>query len=192
VPDPLASRLREFASREDALFLSLPHDLKKSGGFIAALNNASGKPSGKTTSLWNAREGRNTTAQVGMLCVSRYDNTGKVSYRDLILAAADAYLNSQPSNDEDAWPMTFGHAVSLQVAAWRHSAKPAYLESARTIADIAIEKFWGTNALPKASFKTDHYETITGADTLALALVELHLHILHITAVRCPPNTIDR
>ena len=37
-----------------------------------------------------------------------------------------------------------------------------------------------------------HYETITGADTLALALVELHLSILHITAVRCPPNTIDR
>ncbi|MGI8604727.1 MAG: hypothetical protein ACR2OZ_17290 [Verrucomicrobiales bacterium] len=52
--------------------------------------------------------------------------------------------------------------------------------------------FWGINALPKASLKSDHYETITGADTLALALVELHLNILAITAVRCPPNTIDR
>ena len=47
-------------------------------------------------------------------------------------------------------------------------------------------------SLPRASLKTGHYETITGADTLALALVELHLHILHITAVRCPSNTIDR
>jgi hypothetical protein len=25
-----------------------------------------------------------------------------------------------------------------------------------------------------------------------IALVELHLHILYITAVRCPPNTADR
>jgi hypothetical protein len=67
-----------------------------------------------------------------------------------------------------------------------------YLECARKFGDLAVEKFWGTNALPRASLKTDHYETITGADTLALALVELHLNVLHITAVRCPPNTIDR
>ena len=35
-------------------------------------------------------------------------------------------------------------------------------------------------------------ETITGADSLALALVELHLSLLQITAVVCPANTIDR
>ena len=57
---------------------------------------------------------------------------------------------------------------------------------------MALEKFWGTSPLPRASLKSEHYESITGADTLALALVELHLNILHITAVRCPPNTIDR
>ena len=45
---------------------------------------------------------------------------------------------------------------------------------------------------PAAGVKSRHYETITGADTLALALIELHLQVLHITAVRCPPNTIDR
>jgi hypothetical protein len=187
VPEPLASRLRQFASREDAAFLSLPHDLKGRGGFVGPVEGL-----GKLTPLWDASYSGKTTAQVGLMCVSRYDNTGKVGYRDLILAAADPYSNSQPGDDEDAWPMTFGHAISLQVAAWRHSARPAYLERARQFADIALEKFWGTNALPKASFKTDHYETITGADTLALALLELHLNILHITAVRCPPNTIDR
>ena len=126
------------------------------------------------------------------MCVSRYDNTGRTGHHDLLRAAADSYLNSLPSEGEDVWPGTVGHVISLQVAAWRHSAKPAYFERARTFADLAIERFWGTNALPRASFKTDHYETITGADTLALALAELHLQILHITAVRCPPNTIDR
>ena len=127
-----------------------------------------------------------------MMCVSRYDNTGNVRYRDLVLAAADAYLDSLPGDADDAWPATFGHAISLQLAAWRHSADWKYMERARKLGDVAMEKFWGTNVLPKASFKTDHYESITGADTLALALTELHLQILHITAVRCPPNTIDR
>jgi hypothetical protein len=127
-----------------------------------------------------------------MMCVSRYDNTGKTGYRALLVAAADAYLHSLPADGEDIWPGTFGHAISLQIAAWRHTAKPVYLERARQFGDIAIEKFFGTNALPRASFKSDHYESITGADTLVLALAELHLQVLHITAVRCPPNTIDR
>ena len=189
VPEPLASRLREFASREDAACLS-PH-FTASGRSLKPSDKSARQPGGKASSLWNAADGV-TTAQLGLMCVSRYDNTGKIGYRDRILASADAYLDAQPSESEDLWPMTFGHAISLQVAAWRHSANAAHLNSARRIADLAVEKFWGTNALPKASFQTDHYETVTGADTLALALVELHLNILHITAVRCPPNTIDR
>jgi hypothetical protein len=35
-------------------------------------------------------------------------------------------------------------------------------------------------------------ELTPGIDTLALSLVELHLHVLYITAVRYAPNTIDR
>ena len=34
--------------------------------------------------------------------------------------------------------------------------------------------FWQDNPLPRASLKTGHYETITGADSLALALLEVH------------------
>ena len=58
--------------------------------------------------------------------------------------------------------------------------------------DEDVQKLFDQGPLPRASLKSQHYETITGADTLALGLVELHLHILAITAVRCPPNTIDR
>ena len=190
VPEVQAARLRAFAAREDEIFCAWPHDLKRRTGFAG--EPAAVKPDHRPTPLWNADNGGNTTARVGMMCVARYENTGKLAYRNLIFAAADAYLNSLPAADEDVWAGTFGQAISLEVAAWRHSAKPAYLESARKLADWAVERFWGTNALPRASLKTDHYETITGADTLALALVELHLNILHITAVRCPLNTIDR
>jgi hypothetical protein len=191
VPEALASRLRSFARREDEIFCSTPHNVKQSGGFVTVVSKTSAKPEAASTPLWQARYGGSTTAQIAMMCVSRYDNTGYVGYRDLILSAADAYLDSAPA-DEDVWPLTFGHAISLQMAAWRHSADWKYMERARKLGEIAAEKFWGANALPKASLKSDHYEGITGGDTLALALLELHLNILHITAVRCPLNTIDR
>jgi len=193
VPEPLASRLRAFADREDSIFCSLPHDFQGNGGFVVSLDKASAKGGVTVSPLWDARYGGMTTAQVGMMCVARYDNACKAKYLELITAAADAYGNSLPDESVDAWPMTFGHAISLQLAAWRHTARPVYMDRARALADAAIARFWADNSpLPAASVKSRHYETITGADTLALALVELHLQILHITAVRCPPNTIDR
>jgi hypothetical protein len=88
--------------------------------------------------------------------------------------------------------MTFGHAISLELAAWRSTARLVYLDRARALADIAVKRFFDAGPLPQVSFKSQHDESITGIDTLALALVELHLHTLHITAVRCPSNTIDR
>ena len=39
--------------------------------------------------------------------------------------------------------------------------------------------------------KTGHYETITGADSLALALLEVHA-ATHGLTNRIPTNTIDR
>ena len=128
-----------------------------------------------------------------MMCVSRYENTGDTRYRDLIHAAADVYVAHPPSDDVDSWPLTFGQAISLELAAWRSTSRQEYLDRAIKLADSAIQIFWTDDSpLPKASSKSDHYESITGSDTLAMALVELHLGILGITAVRCPPNTIDR
>jgi hypothetical protein len=192
VPEPLAARLRAFAAREDELFCALPHDLPGKGGFVTSVTKATGKPTGGCTPLWDARYGGDTTAMMGMMCVARYESSGRVPYRNLITAAADAYLNSLPAEEVDAWPMTFGHAISLELAAWRATARPVYFDRARALGSLAVERFWQDSPLPRASLKTGHYETITGADTLALALVELHLSLLHITAVRCPANTIDR
>ena len=192
VPEPLASRLRAFANREDEVFCQVPHGLDSDGGFVSALDRATGKPTNGYTPLWEARYGGYTTAQVGMMCVARYENTGKIGYRQLITQAANAYLNSAPDADVDVWPMTFGHAISLELAAWRATARPVYFDFARELGSLAVKRFWEDNPLPRASFRAAHYESITGADTLALALVELHLHILHITAVPYPSNTIDR
>ena len=192
VPEPLRTRLKVFASRADEIFCTLSHEVPSTGGFVMELRKGASEPPLRRTPLWAARYRSSTTAQVGMMCVSRYDNTGRTGYRDLFVAAADAYADSLPAAEADVWPMAFGQAISLQLAAWRHTARWGYFERARGLADLALTKFFQGSSLPRASAKSDHYESLTGADTLALALVELHLNVLHITAVRCPPNTIDR
>ncbi|MBI4579284.1 MAG: hypothetical protein HY718_06250, partial [Planctomycetes bacterium] len=50
---------------------------------------------------------------------------------------------------------------------------------------------WQGHPLPRASLKTGHYEAITGADSLALALLDLHAAINKLeTPIPC--NGIDR
>ena len=56
---------------------------------------------------------------------------------------------------------------------------------------MAVELFWQDNPLPRASLKTGHYETITGCDSLALALLDVHA-ATHGLKQRIPSNTIDR
>ncbi len=190
MPETLAKRLRAFAARQDQAFCALPHDLKTKGGFALA-GRVAARPDGLTP-LWRPRQDGHTTAMRAMMCVSRYENTGDVRYRDLIHAAADAYRNALPPDDADVWPMTFGHAISLQLAAWRSTSRQEYLDYRREARGPARPTILGRRPPAAGGLQVAHYDTATGADTLALALVELHLSILHITAVRCPPNTIDR
>ncbi len=192
VPEPLRTRLTALAAQEDEKFCSLPHDLKHKRAFVKSLDPAGVAPHISYTSLWDPQHGRHTTAAVAVMCVSRYQNTGRIAYRKLIVAAADAYLDSLPGDRIDAWPLSFGQAISLQLAAFRITARPEYRARAFRLGEIAVEKFFFYSPLPRASLKTDHYEATTGADTLVLALAELQLSTLHITAVRTPANTIDR
>ena len=109
-----------------------------------------------------------------MFYLGRYEQVGNPAYRDLVVATADAYIDSQPGENVDTWPMSFGHAISLQVAAYRFTGKPIYLAQAERLAQLAVELYWQDNPLPRASLRTGHYEAITGADSLALSLLEIH------------------
>jgi len=82
--------------------------------------------------------------------------------------------------------------ISARSSRRRENARQKYYARAPKLGAISGQSFFAGNPLPRASLKSDHYESVTGADTLALALAELHLSVLHITAVRTPPNTIDR
>lgn len=177
VPDPLATRLRAFALKEDELILP---DLRKQ------LDGQAAAPP-----LWQAGYSASTLASSAMFCWARYQQTTNAAYRDLILRYADRYADSRPEEDVDAWPMSFGHAISTQLAAYKLAREPKYLAQAQRLGRMAVEIFWQDNPLPRASMHTGHYETITGADSLALALVELHAATRSL-ANTIPANTIDR
>jgi hypothetical protein len=175
LPEPLSSRLRTFAEKEDELILA---DMTKQGP-------EDYRP------MWQAGYSSGTAASYTMFCLARHEQTGNPAYRDLLIKTADAYLDSIPEEDEDVWPMSFAHAISAQVAAYRWTKREVYREAACKLARMAVAMFWQDNPLPRASFKTGHYETITGSDSLALALLEVHA-ITHDLSVRIPSNTIDR
>jgi hypothetical protein len=174
----MARRLRVAAGRGDDAFCALPHDLKSKAGFALASG-----PDPAVTPLWPTRVGQPSTAAVAVLCVSRYENTADTRFRDLVHAAAEAYLTTDPPENDQVTAIAFGHGISLQLAAWRSTSRQQHLDRAIQLADLAVKRFFADGPLPRESL---------GTDTLAISLVELHLSILHITAVRCPPNTIDR
>ena len=126
-----------------------------------------------------------------MFALARFNQTAKTDFRDIVLAVADAYLDALPTEDVDVWPMSFAHVISAQTAAYRLTRSPVYLEQACRYAQMAVEMFWQDSPLPRASLKTDHYETITGADSLALALLEVHAALNNLD-MEIPANTIDR
>lgn len=192
LPQSLASKLRALAAFEDSIFLAMPHDLPGQG-FAHTLDRATGLPTadGVGTSLWVAGYGSGTTASFAMNCVARYEQTGHAGYRDLIVAAADTYRDSRMDEDVDVWPMTLGHVISLQLAAYKYTHNNLYMNQALNFAEMAMDMYWQDSPLPRAGLKLGHYETISGADTLALALLEVHA-VVHNMAIAVPANTIDR
>lgn len=180
VPEPLRSRLRKFAEIEDRLILE---DLRKQYG----------QPDGTLLfkPTWQAGYSAGVIADWAMFGWARHEQVKKEEYRNLVIAVANAYIDTLPDEDVDVWPMSIAHIISAQVAAYKLTKRDVYLEQACRFARMAVDTFWQDNPLPRASFKTDHYETITGADSLALALLEVHAAISNMK-IAIPSNTIDR
>jgi len=179
VPEPLASRLRAFAAKEDELILA---DIEKQ--FMGGTNVY-------TPPKWQNGYSAGTLSSTAMFCLGRHEQTGHPAYRDLLVKIARRYLGSRPDEDVDAWPQSFAHVISAQVAAHRLTKEAVFLNQANQLAQMAVEIFWQDNPLPRASKQTGHYEAITGADSLALALLEVHA-ATHGLTNRIPSNTIDR
>ncbi|MBI2827269.1 MAG: hypothetical protein HYX69_21565 [Planctomycetia bacterium] len=180
LPEPLAGRLRAFAEKEDELIL----------GELANERGGKAAPAYQPP-LWKTGYSASTEASNAMFYLGRFEQTQKPAYRDALVAVGDKYIGSSPEEDLDAWPMAFAHAISTEVAAYRFTGRSVYRDEAERLARQAVELFWQDNPLPRASLKTGHYEAITCADSLALALLEVHAMQKQL-AIALPSNTIDR
>lgn len=186
VDEETARLLRELETRSDRGFLSIKHE-PAGKGFVAWAATDSGVPRPRNGTNgyarpWSMRYGIHMNAMFALLANTRQEQlkTGPVAdaYRKLILQSADAYAVTPADSDKnDVWAGEYGIAIFTEIAAYRLTNDRKYLDAAQVIADEAVATLWGDGVLPRASAKTDHYEAMTYADTLMLALLALHEHL---------------
>jgi hypothetical protein len=179
VPERLARKLRKRALKTDKIYLSLGHEFGPTGrGFVAGAHvdtlERFTEGAWTDTKIWATGYGKSTDAQVALLCNLRYQQVGMQGYRKLVLDAASRYLYTEPDTSITLYPGSMAEGIFIMLVAYELNGQDYYLDRAEYFADTAIRIFLDeTSPLPKASSEHDHYETITGADDLMLALLEL-------------------
>ena len=179
VPEALAKKLRRSSSQTDSLFLKLKHDFSPGGigfvsGAVADTLEAFDTGAWTHTQPWATGYGKQTDAQEAMLCYLRHSQVGLEGYRKLLLAAAERYLDSEPDAKVTLYPGAMGDVVFLMIASHELTGDEEYLDRGGHFAQFALSQFFTPGSpLPKASSKHEHYEAITRADTLMMALLKL-------------------
>jgi hypothetical protein len=164
VPDPLAAKLRKASTANDD-----PAARVKLTAWAADKVAAAGN-------LWSAGYGGAGGEIAGPACVRmlRWRQTRSPVYQRAVLNAADRYLGQPIDRSYPVHPGTVGKVLLLMLAAHELSGTQRYLDGADRLAAEATKLFLGDGCpLPKASHAHDHYEAVTGADTLMMALLEL-------------------
>ena len=179
VPKDLGQRMLTFARRVDDMFLKLDHDFSPEGhGFVSGCNADNyerfTKGSWTHTQLYTTGYGKMTDAQEANLCHLRYQQVKLLKYEQLILAAAGRYLTTDPDPKAVVYPGAVGDVLWLLVACHELTGDAKYLDRADHVAGVARTMlFDDSSPLPKASSRHGHYEAITRADTLMMALLKL-------------------
>ncbi len=192
LPKALAAKLRDCTAKSDATILALPHDLKPGGdGFVFRALASSNQPGdgraadaskgGKATGtpVWGTGYGQLSHAEYALLMLTRFEQAKTPRYRELALAAADLYLDSVPNlnphNPPETYPAALAGVIQLMLQAHATTGEEKYLKRADFFGRVAVAMFLDSGSpLPKAGFRSSHYETITGGDDLMLTLAELH------------------
>ena len=121
----LPDRMQASAARNDQTILQVARNLPYARhGFARRVEAKTLQPDREEdeaafTAPWTWSYGHETDAQIALLCLLRYRQTGQAEYRALALAAADRYLASDPPPSEVLYPGPLGQAISLQAAAYR-------------------------------------------------------------------------
>jgi hypothetical protein len=175
VPEPLAENMRSFAKEIDAMLALSPKSLQAER--MEARDLSVKKPA---TGLWGGSGyGDNSLAQIALMCRERYTQCKDEMYAKAFLTVAAELLTAElPSpRDGKVWePGGVGAAILALVYAHAGAGDAKYLARAKAGAGAARTLFFEEgNPLPKMTSRSAHYESITRADTLIMALLQLHL-----------------
>ena len=133
-----------------------------------------------TTGHWGGSGyGENSLAQVALMCRERHRQTNDEMYRKAFLSVADELLTAELPRPDDGktWePGGVGAGILALLHAYGDTGDAKCLARAKEGAEAARALFFDAgNPLPKVTSTGAHYESITRADTLMLALLQLHL-----------------
>jgi hypothetical protein len=177
VPNDLAEKMRRSASRTDAVFLAIDHDLSRQGkGFVNDCNVDTLKVLEYSKGIWGAGYGAGGDACIANLCMLRYRQVGLDGYRQLVLRTGDRYVATEPDRKGVLHPGPLGDAIYLMLSCYELSGDTKYFKEAHRFARLAIDIFLNDGSpLPPATTQHRHYEAITRGDTLMMALLQLSL-----------------
>jgi hypothetical protein len=189
VPRKLAAKMRALEKHIDAESVKVPHDLKTPGkGFVIFADVRTLKPGNPYladpakiekfdayTAGWSAGYGgaNSSHANAAMMFLERYCQTAVGAHKKLVLQAADVYLGDIPKLTDRVYPVAMGEAIFLLTKIFELTRDKRYLEQANRIAARAVEMYFSKGPIPRILPDLPYYETITGPDTLAMALLDL-------------------
>jgi hypothetical protein len=184
LPQELGSKLKEMALEIDGVYLRIKHDVSPDGAGFVSQGNAETLAAEDVrdgnnrvySDRWTTGYGESTDANSANVCMLRYQQTGNKGFRQLVLATADRYLDTEPVSDFPVYPGSLGDVIHLLLNAHELTGDQMYLDRAHHFAGMALQMFFDDSSpLPKASSKHWHYEAITRADNLMMALLRLYL-----------------
>ncbi len=201
VPATLGEKMRQCARRIDETFHKISHEPGEQG-FVTAAYSSTLEPgdvradeAGGSKGLrwqthaatWATGYGAPTNASIAMVTWLRYQQIQDPRYRELVIAAADVYLDTdpriEPYVDEQGnkvtpviYPAALASTIALQLAAYRATNESIYLDRADHFAEIAVDLFFDGDApLPRVGSRPNMvwYEALTRADNLVMQLLDL-------------------
>ncbi len=166
VPEELAGKLRSFAAANDKAFCKAAEARAGAGGVARKSDE----------NLWSSGYGLGggELATMADLCVVRWRQVKLDAYRQCALEVADKYGEGAINVSFPVYPGTVGKVITLLVAVHEMTGEGKYLDRAEELAGRAEDLFLTDGCpLPKATHVHEHYEAVTGADTLMMAMLEL-------------------
>jgi hypothetical protein len=180
--------MRDLANYLDIVYVErVGHTINVAGGaYAATLDVATGEPIYRDmnepySSLWVTEYGAGTHAKMANRSLPCYEQVKETHpamskrYEQLILSAADQYLDTTPDTSIVLKPTTFKQIINLMLNSYKITDEAVYLERANYFGQLSIMLFLDDGLpLPKASNQHDWYECITGGTDYMNSLLKLY------------------